>query len=307
MKNRTRSTIEVLPQHSGDAAFYRIWLMLLAVCVIAPGFYMMIQDIGSLLREDAAKDEANQPSSLFEGDYPFDGQAFAFHETPVHITKPTPAPISAMRSLHKLEGLLAGTSETTRQAANALIRFATTGKMSELRGTSRDEVKDLARQLAGEMTAEEIADYLEDAFRIPRQFTLNRQDTAAAIMDVFDAVSDNPDKSPLQSSLIITDACAPDGRVTGAAHVIPAGAQQVYAVFENARGLEGLSHVFAIWRNPNDDRMVFSEMETIRSGSAYNYVWLHLDDGWAQGNYRVDLYHPERQSQLLASETFNIR
>jgi len=81
----------------------------------------------------------------------------------------------------------------------------------------------------------------------------------------------------------------------------------VYAVFENSRSLQGLSHVFAVWRNPDDDRMLFSETEPIRVGASHNYVWLELESGWTAGRYRVDFFDPNQPSVLLASERFCVR
>jgi hypothetical protein len=89
--------------------------------------------------------------------------------------------------------------------------------------------------------------------------------------------------------------------------VLPAGTERVYAVFENDHALEGLDQVLAVWRDPNDDRMVFTEFEPVRRGSAYNYVWLEVESGWPEGRYQVELFHPEAQSLLLASESFSVR
>jgi hypothetical protein len=127
------------------------------------------------------------------------------------------------------------------------------------------------------------------------------------MVDIYDAIAGNAVTEVRPSVLTVTDAADPDGRITGDAHTLPAGTRRVYAVFENAHALEGLEQVMAVWRDPNDDQLVFTEFEPIRQGSAYNYVWLDVDAGWPAGRYQVELFHPEAQSLLLASEGFSIR
>ena len=107
--------------------------------------------------------------------------------------------------------------------------------------------------------------------------------------------------------VVFTDQVEADGTVTGNVHVIPAGTKRVYAAFENQGAMQGLDHVLAVWRNPADDRMVFTEYEPVRTGAVYNHVWLELDDGWPAGFYQLDLFNPSNTSELLASRSFNVR
>jgi hypothetical protein len=216
-------------------------------------------------------------------------------------------PASPERLAQHAATILAAADKPAREAAVALLEAAATGNASKAAGLDRDAVKSLAKVVGEQVPSEDIADYLEDAFRIPREITLSRENPSQTILDLFDAVAGNPTQSAEASALVMTDACTSDGSVTGNVHVIPAGSRKVYAVFENDRALQGLGHVLAVWRDPSDNDRVFTEMEVIRTGSTHNYVWLELDDGWPAGSYRVDLFHPEQQSQLLASESFNVR
>jgi hypothetical protein len=136
---------------------------------------------------------------------------------------------------------------------------------------------------------------------------LTEEDATANLVGIYDALAGNHVEEVRPSVLLVTDSADVDGRITGGRHVLPAGTGRIYAVFENANALEGLDEVMAVWRNPDDDRMVFTEFEPIRRGSAYNYVWLDVESGWPAGQYQVELFHPEAQSLLLGSEGFSIR
>lgn len=294
---------------SRNPLFYLVLLVVLLLGVVVPGFYAMVRSVAMGPGSKSAEPEVTglTGAASIPADSPSDSAAVDMLGSGPGVVSVVSEPAPPHERVRRLENLLAGSTGPNQATAEALIRFAADRKLSTLDKIDRDDMKALVRQLAEHLPPEEVAGLLEDGFRIPRQFTLAREDKATAVMEVFDAVRGDTAAAPLQSGLILTDACASDGRVTGSTHVIPAGAQQVYAVFENARGLENLSHVFAVWRNPKDDRMVFAELEKVRPGTSYNYVWLRVNDGWPAGTYQVDLYHPERQSVRLASETFNVR
>jgi hypothetical protein len=151
-----------------------------------------------------------------------------------------------------------------------------------------------------------LAAAVESYLGLPTTEFLAHGDTASALADFFEAVQ--RDAGPTDAApLIFTDRVEPDGTVTGNAHVIPAGTRRVYASFENTGALQNLDRVLAIWRNPNDDRLVFTEYEPVRRGATYNYVWLDLEDGWPAGFYQLDLFHPSKTTQRLASRSFNVR
>ncbi|MCU0772588.1 MAG: hypothetical protein MUE94_12595 [Verrucomicrobia bacterium] len=193
------------------------------------------------------------------------------------------------------------------QTAAAFARFLQRGNMAELRQVSRESVDSFARHLVRETSVDALARLMEETLRLPPDYVVNRKDPAGLVGEVFDAVSDKGSSPPAQSTLIVTDACAPDGRVTGETHVIPAGSRRVYGVFENGGSLGGLQHIVAVWRNPEQDRMVFAETEPVHAGSRYNYVWLELDGGWPVGRYRLDLFDPSHPSLRLASERFRVQ
>lgn len=179
--------------------------------------------------------------------------------------------------------------------------------MVELRQLSRESVESLVWRLTSELSNEQLAIILEETLRLPRNYVTARTDPTEVVMEVFDAVSGVALGSSGESTLAITDICSDDGRVAGTTHTIPAGAETVYAVFENKRRLKEVSHVFAVWRNLGDDRLEFAEAERIHSKSHYNYVWLEVDGGWPSGRYCVELFDPAKPSLLLASKTFHVR
>lgn len=206
----------------------------------------------------------------------------------------------------KLPAALEKATSEQKTTAEHLLRFASSGAMSDIHGLSSDQVRSLADLLTTELGNEAVAAAVESYFGLPAAEFLRKEDPAGSLTELFDAVQNEPTGDGT-APIIFTDQVEPNGRVQGAVHVIPAGAQRVYAAFENAGPLQGLNRVLAVWRNPSDDRMVFTEFEPIREGSVYNYVWLELDEGWVSGHYKLDLFHPEQPSQLLASRSFNVR
>jgi len=194
-----------------------------------------------------------------------------------------------------------------RHTANVLLDLATSGEMTGLRRAGTPAVSALAHHLADQMSLDELSELISAGLRLPYREFATREEAVATVLDMFDALTGDAPPTALPSALVMTDTCDREGRVTGAAHVIPAGSPRVYAVFENDRSLAGMSEVYAVWRKPMDNRLVFSETEPVHTGSHYNYVWLALADGWPAGNYQLELYDPARPSLLLASETFTVR
>jgi hypothetical protein len=213
----------------------------------------------------------------------------------------------ASDALRRLEQVIGSASAQEQQTAAALKRFAVSGAMTELRNLDRRDVESLAERLTAELSKAELGTVLEQFLGMPAGQMLAQEDPPAALLGIYDAISGNHGEEVRPAVLVITDGADADGRITGQTRVLPSGQQRVYAVFENSHVLEGLDQVMAIWRDPNDDRMVFTEFEPVRRGSAYNYVWLDVESGWPAGRYQVELFHPEAQSLLLASESFSVQ
>jgi hypothetical protein len=168
-------------------------------------------------------------------------------------------------------------------------------------------VSSLVHYCSDRMSSDDLNELIGVYLRLPAPRWDTREEAVDAVLDVYDVLTGNAVPSTLPTALIMTDACDPDGRVTGRIHSIPTGAHRVYAVFENDRSLAGRPEVYAVWRDPVNDRLVFIETEPIHVGARYNYVWLELADGWPAGRYQLELFDPARPSQLLASETFTVR
>jgi len=210
-------------------------------------------------------------------------------------------------ALDRLQRVLAAAGSRERQTATVLAQFASSGSMAELRALDRADVAALAAYLADELSAEDMSTLFQQFLGLPSGSVRGAEQAESSLVGVYDAVAGNHTREVRPSVLTVTDAADGEGRITGQSHVLPAGTGRVYAVFENDRALGGLDQVLAVWRDPNDDKMVFTEFEPVRKGSAYNFVWLEVESGWPAGRYQVELFHPEAQSLLLASEGFSVR
>jgi len=244
-------------------------------------------------------------------------------QTTTEITQPTPAESTSAKlslsqptaaatlpakiaTLSRLQSALAGAPQDQQDTAARLLAFAGDGDLARIDSVSADQVEALAATLLAADGGEELNRRLEEGLHLPPDFLSSHPNPARAVADLFEAVKGAGDPN-VARSLVFTDHCEENGAATGNVHVIPAGTQRVYAAFENAGGLHGLHNVFAVWRNPSDAKMVFAEYESVHSGSAFNYVWLELNNGWPAGYYELALYHPERTTELLASRSFNVR
>lgn len=216
------------------------------------------------------------------------------------------SPATTFDLLAGLPGAMEKATPEQRATADQLLSFISTGSMSEIRELSQEQLQSLAGLLTRELGAETVASAVESYFGLPADIFLSQKSPDEALTDLLLAVQ--LESGPTNTApLIFSDGVEPNGSISGNIHVIPEGTKRVYAAFENAGALHGVDRVLAIWRNPSDDRMVFTEFEPVRMGSTYNYVWLELEDGWPAGYYQLDLFHPSKTSQLLASRSFNVR
>jgi len=227
-------------------------------------------------------------------------------QTPPPAKVPSLPQSTTLQILSGLPTVLEKASPQQRKTASRLQSFATTGEMASIRDVNREDIRSLADLLVAELGEEALAATVESHLGLPADRFLAHGRPADRLADVFDAI--RTESGPTNSlPLVFSDQVEANGSVTGNVHVIPAGTRRIYAAFENAGGLQGLDQVLAVWRNPADDRMVFTEYEPVRTGSVYNYVWLELDEGWPAGFYQLDLFDPVRNSQRLASRGFNVR
>lgn len=194
-----------------------------------------------------------------------------------------------------------------RQTAARLLQFALDGQLAELRTLERPDVEALADYLAKQVPGTEIANALEHYLGVPRQIILTAKDPVESLMSLYDSVTGMAPVPDLGAPLVITDDCTTDARVIGHTHVLPAGVQRVYAVFENAGTLRGLDNVWAVWRMPTDDSLVFAKSEQLHPDAPYNYIWLQVNDGWPAGAYQVELYDPRNNTVALAKRQFDIQ
>lgn len=202
---------------------------------------------------------------------------------------------------------LLSSSELATPAAQKIGEFLQTGKVQPLREIKRADLEALVQSVTERVPPEEIASWLEKSLNIPPQYFLQNGGVKSSIMGLYTAAlgtSDSPNLS--QTRLTFTDQCDTDGRITGSSDSIPSGTRRVYAVFENDGNLKDLPHVLAIWRDPSDDSISFTQCESLRLNSRYNYVWLQTGSGWPSGSYQLDLCNPANHSEILVTQAFNV-
>jgi len=303
-------------RESSDGISYRaITLGMAGVLVL--GLLLRLAMPPEASQEAAAVESSAQQIGLDNDGLPEDvgpGQGSALPTPALPAARPAPDSVpqtagvlEQVRLVRRLNEVLAKAAPRERKTADALKRFAETGLMLELQSLNRDDVVALAEYLSTELSPQEVTGLMRQFLGYSGHDSLTAETAPSTLVDVFDALAGNAAREVRPSVMTVTDGADAEGRIIGQAHVLPAGARRVYAVFENDRALAGLDQVLAIWRNPDDERMVFTEFEPIRRGSAYNYVWLEIENGWPEGRYQVELFDPEAQSLLLASESFSVR
>lgn len=191
--------------------------------------------------------------------------------------------------------------------ARNFVEFIRTGEMKGIRDLPREDIENLVSEYLSKIPTDQVAESLEKHLGIPTDIFYSAGSPKDYLMDLIDVARGDVNAPVLPSNIIFTDSCATDGSVLGSIYTIPEGAPVVFAVFENQGPLQELEHVYAVWRNLNDDNMQFSEYEPLRVGSNYNYVWLQLDEGWSSGYYQLDLADPAKPSHILATSTFKVK
>jgi hypothetical protein len=270
------------------------------MALIAAGAFLWTHTHQSSHTVAARAIEAVEPADSFPTvGHHADAPTAAMPEAP-----PRSIAISGMLGL--LPNALRDASTEHQATAARLAAFARDGDLTALAEVSGSDVESLAHMLLDSLGTEAVEHLLQEGLRLPPGYLKQHPEPARAVADIYEAVKGAGDPTTART-LVFTDRCEDNGSVTGNVHVIPSGARRIYAAFENAGGLHGLDRVFAVWRNPADAKMVFAEYEPVHAGTAFNYVWLDLNEGWPAGHYEVALYHPQRTTELLAARSFNVR
>jgi hypothetical protein len=209
-----------------------------------------------------------------------------------------------LEDIDQVDGALSSAEET--DALLRIVKFCETGNISEVKDLRRETVERLAEEVVRSIPREQIAQILESRLHFPMQLTLESQKPEKLLTDLFETARSSGGETFGRTSLVFTDSCGPDGRISGSTHIIPRGAHRVYAVFENAGPLQELNHVVAVWRDIHNNKLTFMECEALGATSNYNYVWLDLSDGWPAGTYQCTLSDPTHPNQPLASSQFRV-
>ena len=184
--------------------------------------------------------------------------------------------------------------------------FFQTGKMEVIRGITIEDIQAAIKIYVSMHTTDQLAESLNQYLKMPFGLFASISKPEDYFMEATYLIRNEIDKSSVKSNLIITDSCLKDGAITGATHLISSGISKIYAVFENNDALQGLDTIYVVWRDLNNDSMKFSQFETLRRNSSYNYVWLELKEGWSAGLYQLDLADPTSPSKILATTKFKV-
>lgn len=275
------------------------------VSILGISAYLLFMPENTEFQRVKARQPNSKPATRPPVQSPAPPPAAATQAEPEPIASPT-APVDSSQWISGLPTVLKQASPSQQNTADRLRSFVTTGNMSDIRDLTPEDVRSLAELLTTQLGAEAVAAAVQSYLGLPAASFLAHGNAPEALTELFQAVQTEADSTTARP-VVFSDQVRPDGSVSGNVHVIPAGTKRVYAVFENAGALQGRDHVLAVWRDPSDDRMVFTEYEPVRAGAAYNYVWLQLDQGWPAGFYRLDLFNPSQPTELLASRCFNVR
>lgn len=199
-------------------------------------------------------------------------------------------------------------------AWECLDMFARTGAVAGVTNLSSGDVRAVAEFLTRHYNRSQILALLDQAVRMPAE--LVPEDSPALtefLVNWFQAARGDkgaeavPPVSAAVSPVVpigfsaTTDA---SGKIIATAGCLPTGGTTVCGVFENHAWREGVSRVLAVWRNTDQNKVVYQETEPLLPSADSNYVWLHTQEGWPAGHWQLDVFDPARDFTLLATGTF---
>jgi hypothetical protein len=203
--------------------------------------------------------------------------------------------------------------EALRGAYEQLSAFARTGEVSGVSNLAAADVRALAKHLAAQNDRAKLLELLRDAVRMPAELVPEDAESLAGFCaNWFQAVRGDKGKTEATPAATTPSSVVPigfaaatdaSGRIIATTACVKAGATKICGVFENHIWSGGVSHVLAVWRNRDEQKVVFQETELVRAEAASNYVWLETQEGWPAGHWQLDLFDPAHDFSLLATGT----
>lgn len=133
----------------------------------------------------------------------------------------------------------------------------------------------------------DLAGYFTNIFRLI-QGSQPEGGPGALIEDISFTLRVNPDNSPISPTAVFKSAD-----------------RRIYACFRNQGALEGLAKVVTRWMNKTTKEVMSLGPKPINPNAPYNFVWLEKKDGWAGGEYLVELFDTKTLA-LIGQGTFMV-
>jgi hypothetical protein len=198
-----------------------------------------------------------------------------------------------------------------------LKEFAETGDLSPVANMNAADIRALADHVANAADRALILSLLEAGSKMPSDLVPeNPQALADFLVKGFYALRGDKEIEEPCPAKAVTRVVSPiafsatkdeAGRILATSATFESGVMTIHGVFENHAWPPGISRVFAVWRNIDQNKVVFQETEEIVASTDSNHVWLKADAGWPAGHWQMDLFDPQREFALLATGNFDIQ
>ena len=97
----------------------------------------------------------------------------------------------------------------------------------------------------------------------------------------------------------------PDNSPIAPQSIFKSGDRRVYACFQNQGSLKGLPKVVTRWTNKTTREVIGFGPKPLNPNTAYNFIWWEKKEGWAIGEYEVELLSTQT-FQKIGSGSFSI-
>ena len=192
--------------------------------------------------------------------------------------------------------------------------FARSGEVAGVTNLTTANIRALATFIASNADRSQILSLLQSSVQMPPELIPEDAEALAGFLgNWFQAVRGDKTNEVVPAAASAPPVILPigfssttddSGRIIATVASFPAGVQKICGVFESRWWPTGLSQVLAVWRNTDQNMVVFQQTEPILTAADSNYVWLFNQDGWSAGHWQLDLFDPTRNFSLLATGTF---
>lgn len=193
--------------------------------------------------------------------------------------------------------------------------FALNGEVDAVADISEADLRIFASFAASDANRPQLLDLLCSCCQIPPDAVPRDSESLAGFLVAWlkalrgdyvdEAVVMKPPVSRSITPIGFSSATETSGQIAATRSFFSVGVPRIYGVFENHSWRDDLSRVLAVWRDLDQNAVVFQQVEPIITQAAANYVWLSLGQGWPRGHWQLELYDPESSFTLLAKGTFS--